>query len=92
MTEKHQRLMALANEAIEKAEEAYNRDNETFGGVNWADLEAREVLRCEDQNGAISWRVLVEEAHCNRLELFIFRYIDDRAPEEFQGLEIRTEW
>ncbi len=92
MTEKHQRLMGLANEAIEKAEEVDRADTKAFGGVNWADLEVREVLLCEDQNGAISWRVLVEEAHCDRLELFIFRYIDDRAPEEFQGLEIRTEW
>lgn len=89
---KHKKLMDLANEALEKAEAEHNCDNKTFGGVNWADLEVREVLLCEDQNGAISWRVLVEEAHCDRLELFIFRYIDDRAPEEFEGLEIRTEW
>ena len=92
MTEKHQRLMQLTNEAIEKAEEVYRADTKAFGGVNWADLSAHEVLRCEDQDGKISWRVLVEEAHCERLESFIFRYIDDRAPEEFPGLEVRTEW
>ena len=92
MSEKHQRLMQLANEAIEKAKSMDRLESEAFRGVNWADLEAREVLRCEDQSGALSWQVLVEEAHCNALELFILRYIDDRAPEEFEGLDVRTEW
>ena len=92
MTEKHQRLMELCNEAIEKAEETCRADASAFGAVNWGDLGCSEVLRCENQDGMVSWRITVEEGHCAKLESFITAYLYEKMPKDGEPIIVETEW
>ena len=77
--------------AGEAACRAAIKDTFTGGAINWADLHCKEATRCEDEQGNITWTVLVEEADPVNPELQ--QYIARKILEsEAMDVEVRTEW
>jgi hypothetical protein len=85
------RLKDLGNEACEQLQALGSPARERFGAVNWAHLGVVEVLRCEDEAGAETWLVGIEEAspECG-LASYVYDFILDEMPG--LALEVRTEW
>jgi len=61
------------------------------GAVNWANLHCIEATRSENQDGDITWSVLVEQAASDATQLQ--QYIARKVKEsEGVDVEVRTEW
>lgn len=80
--------LKLAGEAACRAA----HDEMSFAGaILWSSLHCKEATRSEDQDGNITWAVLIEEAspHNPELQQYIARKI---LESEGIDVEVRTEW
>lgn len=81
----------LANEACLVAAAMPDDKRCDMGAVNWADIGAGEVLRCEDRDGDVTWLVEISEASPgSKIALHVGHYIAQRLPGIV--VEVRAEW
>jgi hypothetical protein len=84
---KLERIQLATNDAIKRAYKGGVDD-----AVNWADLQCIDVERCENIEGDVIYRVIIEEASpdANDFRAFVYDYLN----RHFDGMRfsVLTEW
>ena len=85
------KICDLANEACAEAKAMHSEQRNRMGAVNWADLGAGDVLRCENRDGEVTWVVEIGEASpSSTLLSYVGFYIAHHLPGI--PVEVRAEW